>query len=124
MRVTFTVGTVRVEAELNESTTAKKIAAALPLEAVGSYWGEEFYFAIPVKSGYEADAREVVEPGTVAFWVEGSCLCLFWGLTPASRGGECRAASKVNVVGRVADVSVLRSIRDRRVRVELADDSG
>jgi len=31
----------------------------------------------------------------------GSCLCVFWGPTPASRGGECRAASKVNVVGQV-----------------------
>lgn len=117
--VTFTIGDVEIEAEFDDTETARKIMAALPFEASGSYWGEEFYFAAPVEAGYDATAREVVEPGTVAFWVEGSCLCLFWGPTPVSRAGECRAASKVNVVGRVTDVSALKRIKSRKVRVSL-----
>ena len=31
----------------------------------------------------------------------GSAFCIFWGHTPASRGGEIRAASPVNVFGRI-----------------------
>jgi hypothetical protein len=118
MRVHFTIGGILIEAELNDTMTAKKIAAALPLDSSGSYWGEEFYFPVPVKAPYERDATDVVDPGTVAFWVEGSCLCLFWGRTPASRDNECRAASNVNVVGRVLNVDALRGLRGRQVRVE------
>jgi hypothetical protein len=62
----------------------------------------------------------VVEPGTVAYWPEGNCLCLFWGPTPASRSQECRAASKVNLVGRVLNPEVLAKLKGRRVRVELS----
>jgi hypothetical protein len=120
MRVNFTIGATVIEAELNDSPTVKKIAAALPFDGSGNYWGDEFYFSIPVKAAYEPGATDVVEPGTVAFWVEGSCLCLFWGKTPASQGSECRAASKVNVVGRVTNVEALRGLRGRKVRVERA----
>lgn len=58
----------------------------------------EFYFKVPVKTAAESDSVEVVEPGTVAYWVQGSCLCIFWGPTPASYGDECRAASRVNLL--------------------------
>ncbi len=119
-RVHFRIGEVKVEAEFNESLTAKKILAALPIESVGDYWGGEIYFEIPVECPVEKTAREVVEPGTVAYWPEGACLCLFWGPTPASEGSECRAASKVNLVGKVLNPDVLRRLRAHRVRVEPA----
>jgi uncharacterized protein len=122
MRIRFTVGETQILGALNGGATAAKIAAALPLDANGSYWGEELYFQIPVKAGYDSDATDVVDAGTIAFWVEGSCLCLFWGPTPASRGGECRAASNVNIVGRVDDVAALRGLRGRKVRVEAVTD--
>ena len=118
--VNFIIGDAIVRSEWNDSETAKKLLAALPLETSGSYWGEEFYFSTPVKSKAEADASDVVEPGTVAFWVQGSCLCMFWGPTPASKGNECRAASKVNIVGRVLNPDVLSQLRGQKVRVELA----
>ena len=37
----------------------------------------------------------------MAYWPEGSCFCIFWGRTPASKGNEIRAASKVNVFGKI-----------------------
>jgi hypothetical protein len=117
-RVRFRVGELELQTEWNSSETARKIRDALPIEAAGSYWGGELYFAIPVKAGLEPDAREVVEPGTVAYWPEGHCLCVFWGPTPASQGSECRAASKVNVVGRVLNAAVLPQLKARRVKVE------
>lgn len=118
MRIKFTIGATEILATLNDGPTARKIAAALPIRGAGNYWGEEFYFSIPVQSACEPEASDVVEPGTVAFGVEGSCLCLFWGPTPASRGQECRAASKVNVVGNVDQAASLRSLAGRTVTVE------
>ena len=120
-KVNFKVGDVEVRAEFNSSQTARKIVDALPLEASGNYWGGELYFSIPVKTATESNAREVVEPGTVAYWPEGNCLCLFWGPTPASHGEECRAASNVNLVGRVLNPEVLPSLKGRKVRVSRSE---
>lgn len=118
------IGDIEVRSELEDSETARRIYAALPIEAAGNYWGEEFYFQIPVDAPYEADARDVVDPGTVAYWPEGRCLCVFWGPTPASQGKECRAASAVNVVGRVLNPEVLSNLKARAVRVEAAPAKG
>jgi hypothetical protein len=116
-RVNFTVGDVVVAAEFNSSETAWRILEALPLESSGSYWGGEFYFPVPVKVPAEKDAHQVVEPGTVAYWPSGACLCIFWGPTPASLSNECRAASEVNLVGRVLNPEVLPTLKGRKVRV-------
>ena len=115
--VSLNIGDVEVQCDWNDSETARRLLAALPLESAGNYWGGEFYFPVPVRAPCEKTAREVVEPGTVAYWPEGSCLCLFWGPTPASHGEECRAASRVNVVGQVRNPQVLPILKARRVRV-------
>lgn len=116
-QVNFSVGDIEVVSAFNDSDTARLIVEALPIEAAGNYWGGEFYFPIPVKAPSEKTAREVVEAGTVAYWPEGACLCIFWGPTPASKGGECRAASRVNLVGRVLNPEVLPRLKDRHVKV-------
>ncbi len=118
--VHFVIGDVTIEAELRDTPTAREILDALPIEANGSYWGSEFYFGVPVDSAPEPDATDVVDPGTVAFWTVGNCLCLFWGPTPASEGDECRAASGVNIVGEVINKADLPRLRGRSVRVEPA----
>ena len=102
-RIRITAGKVSVEAELNDSDTANMIWDALPIEKRGSTWGNEIYFSIPVKAEEEAGASEVVEEGDIAYWPPGSAFCIFFGPTPASRGNEVRAASPVNVVGRILD---------------------
>jgi uncharacterized protein len=117
--VIFSVGDIQVESDFGDSATARRILEALPIEASGNYWGGEFYFPIPVKAPLEKTAQEVVEPGTVAYWPQGACLCVFWGPTPASEGHECRAASPVNLVGRVLNPEVLPRLKGRRVRVSL-----
>src|ERR1051325_10007130 len=117
-QVQFTIGGNNVIAEFDNTPTAQAILKALPFEGSGSYWGGEFYFSIPIKAKADSTAREVVEPGTVAFWVEGSCLCLFWGATPVSKSGECRAASAVNIVGRVLNPEILPSLKGRNVSVD------
>lgn len=115
--VNFLVGDIEVRSEWNDSETSRKIREALPLEARGNYWGGEIYFEIPVQASQESGARDVVDPGTVAYWPAGRCLCIFWGVTPASHGNECRAASEVNIVGRVLNPEVLPRLRANDVRV-------
>ncbi len=91
--------TVQMEAELNDSNTAAMIWDALPLNAVASTWGDEIYFAIPVKTGPE-NAVSVVQEGDLAYWPEGNCFCIFFGKTPASTANEIKPASPVNLIGR------------------------
>ncbi|OGP76911.1 MAG: hypothetical protein A2W09_02470 [Deltaproteobacteria bacterium RBG_16_50_11] len=104
---------LEVEAELNESKTAELIWEALPIEGKVNLWGEEIYFSIPVKAGLEKGAREVVSAGELGYWPTGHAFCIFFGPTPASHGDEIRAASAVNVIGKVlSDPKVFRKVKD------------
>jgi hypothetical protein len=100
-RIRITAGKVEVEAELNDSRTAGMVAEALPIKARGNRWGEEIYFEIPVEADLEAGARDVLEAGELGYWPSGNAFCIFFGPTPASRGDEIRAASAVNIIGKV-----------------------
>jgi hypothetical protein len=112
-RIKILVGDLNVEAELNDSKTAQLIWEALPIEARGNTWGEEIYFAIPVRTGLEQGSREVVSSGELGYWPTGHAFCIFFGPTPASRGNEIRAASAVNVIGKVSgDPKVFLKVKD------------
>ena len=89
--------------------TVRALDTALPLSGEASRWGDELYFRTDVDVGPE-NAREAVEPGTIAYWPAGNALCLYWGPTPASGGEEPRAASPVNLVARVADYEPLSAV--------------
>ena len=78
-----------VIANFLEKPSVKQLVAVLPSEALAQTWGEEVYFELPVQMALEPDARQVVEPGTVCFWVQGSSLALPFGPTPASTGEDC-----------------------------------
>ncbi len=109
--ISIKAGTVQVQAELNNTRTARSLFGILPLKATANTWGDEIYFDFPLNMEIE-DGREVVEMGDVAYWPDGPCLCLFFGRTPASRGHEIRAASPVTILGRiVGDPKVLKSVR-------------
>jgi hypothetical protein len=113
MKIRILIGELKVEAELNDSKTAQVIWEALPIEGKGNLWGEEIYFSIPVKTGSEKGAREVVLAGELGYWPPGNAFCIFFGPTPASRGDEIRAASAVNVIGKVlSDPKVFLKVKD------------
>ncbi len=104
---------LKVEAELNASKTAQLIWEALPIEERANLWGEEIYFAIPVKAGLEQGSREVVSEGELGYWPTGHAFCIFFGPTPASQGDEIRAASAVNIIGKVlSDPKVFLKVKD------------
>jgi hypothetical protein len=94
-------GALVVPARLDLSQTARKVAAALPFQGEAGCWGAELYFEIPVVARLAPDARDLMESGEIGYWPPGKALCVFWGKTPSSRGSEIRAASPVNVIGRV-----------------------
>lgn len=101
-----------VTATLRDTPSTRKLTAVLPAESFANTWGDEVYFSLPMTADLEADARQVVDAGTVCFWVEGNCLALPFGPTPISEGSECRLASTCNILGKlVSDPASLSSIR-------------
>jgi hypothetical protein len=124
LRITVTSdsGEISLAADWTDDAprTRDAIADALPLEGDAAKWGDELYFSIPVDVDAE-NARAAVEVGTVAYWPQGNALCLFWGPTPASVDGTPRAASPVNVVAGIDEVSDLAALESgAHVRVERA----
>jgi hypothetical protein len=118
----MTVGSVTLEAELLETPTADAIYAKLPFNAVASTWGDEVYFPTPVHVRKEANAKDVVEAGELAFWVEGDSIAIGFGPTPVSRGKEIRLAARTNIWGKaLGPVRPLHQVKDGDfIRVEKA----
>lgn len=97
---TSSTGPVQVTITDENPKTAEAIYNALPIKGRANTWGDEIYFSIPVDASQE-NGKEVVELGDIAYWPPGKAFCIFFGRTPASRGDEIRAASAVNVFGRI-----------------------
>lgn len=120
--IRITAGKVVADAVLNDSPTATKVWDALPIESRGSTWGDEIYFSIPVDAPQEKGARDLVSVGELGYWPPGTAFCIFYGRTPASTDDRPRAASAVNIIGRVVgDATVFRAVSSgARVRLERA----
>ncbi len=112
---------VEVTASLLDTETSRALLAALPCESRASTWGEEVYFALPVKAKLEPGATQVVDAGTVCFWVEGSSLALPFGPTPISEAEECRLVTAVNILGKIEGdaQALLRVHAGDKVKVSL-----
>jgi len=120
--IRITAGKVVADAVLNDSPTATKIWEVLPIEARGSTWGDEIYFSIPVDAAQEKGARDLVSVGELGYWPPGTAFCIFYGRTPASTDDRPRAASPVNIIGKVVgDATAFRAVSSgARVRLERA----
>lgn len=112
-RIRIRSGKVQATALLDDSPTSQAIWEALPIEGRANRWGDEIYFGIPVSQGLSDDARDVAEIGELGYWPPGRAFCIFFGPTPASHGDEIRAASPVNIFGKVeGDVAAFKKVRD------------
>jgi hypothetical protein len=122
-KIKIKAGNLESGAVLNDSPTARKIWEALPIEARANTWGDEIYFAIPVKAPLEKTAQELVEVGDLGYWPSGNAFCIFFGPTPLSQGNEVRPASAVNIIGRIpGDAKIFKKVPSgAKVRIESAE---
>jgi hypothetical protein len=106
--------------ELHDTPTANLIWKVLPIHGQARRWGEEVYFPIPVHTGLDSTARDVVNRGDIGYWPQGPALCIFFGPTPASHGDEIRPASAVNLVGTIqGDLMIFKDVQEgMTVRLE------
>jgi len=102
-----------VRGELVENNTAKEIAAALPIQASPSFWGDEIYFEIPVDIVENEQPETKLEAGDLAYWPDGNAFCIFFGPTPGSTGSEPKPASPVTVIGELLEDPELLKDLDR-----------
>jgi len=118
--IKITCGDISLQAELNETPTAQKMWANLPIEGQANTWGDEVYFKIPVQAVQESGARAEVEVGELGYWPMGSAFCIFFGPTPVSTDQRPRAYSPVNILGRVTgDATLFRAVKSGDlVRIE------
>lgn len=107
MKLLLKASRVSLTLELRDTPTSKSVYQAAPFEARAQTWGEEVYFTTPVSAQLEADARQVVEPGTVCFWTQGDALALPWGRTPISTDARPKLANPCNVLGRIQEDAAL-----------------
>ena len=97
------VGNIKAELSFEENpNTSRAILDSLPLRYKISKWGDEIYFQIPLDL-VEENSKQEVEIGDLGYWPQGKCFCIFFGKTPISKGNKPKAASPVNVFGRILD---------------------
>ena len=121
MKLVIKSGSLRLAVDLKDTPTSRALFDAAPFEARAQTWGEEVYFETPVSAKLEADAKQVVEPGTVCFWTQGDALALPFGRTPISTDDKPKLANPCNVLGSMKDFALLKKIKSGdKVRVEKA----
>ena len=119
------IGPISLVAELLDTPTAKEILKHVPFTSSANTWGDEVYFNTPITTSEEADAKDIIDAGELAFWAEGSCIAVGFGPTPISQGNEIRLAAKTNIWGRaLTDVKLLSKVKDGdQVSVAVFDES-
>ena len=110
-KIIFKTSRLNFLGELNNCETSQKIYANLPFTSKICLWQEEIYFKTPLKVKAK-DLTLDVEVGDIAYWPEGSCLCIFLGKTPLSKDDKPVPASEVEILGKVfAQKQILKDIK-------------
>lgn len=122
-KLIMNIGGITIEAQLLNTPTAQAVYEKLPFSSEARIWGEEVYFKAPVSVDLESEAKDIVETGEIAFWVEGSCIAIGFGPTPISQGSEIRLAARTNIWAKALDdVRRLRAVKDGD-RIEVSASS-
>ena len=101
--------------KLRSTNTANAIKNILPFKSIVKTWGDEIYFEIPIEKNLdlESNAKDVIDLGEVAYWIDGKCIAIGYGKTPISQNNEIRLAAKTNIWGdAVINIKELNKIKD------------
>lgn len=110
--ISISIGSVVIDIETLDTPTAAEVIRHIPFTSTAQTWGEEVYFSAPAEVAKEADARDVVEAGEIAYWTEGKCIAIGYGRTPVSRANEIRLATTTNIWAKaLTDVKSLSGVR-------------
>ena len=101
--------------KLRSTPTANAIKSILPCKSIIQTWGEEIYFEIPTQKYLSLDntAKDVINLGEIAYWIEGKCIAIGYGRTPISHNNEIRLAAKTNIWGDAKlNIKKLKNVKD------------
>lgn len=111
-KVRIEIEEIILEATIGDNSTGETIVDALPLEGTVNTWGEEIYFYFDVSIPLAENSRDTLEVGELGYWPSGPAFCIFFGPTPVSTDHQPRAASPVNVFGKIdTDIDALRQVK-------------
>ena len=104
-----------INIKLRSNKTASAIKNILPFKSIVKTWGEEIYFEIPIEESLdlEKDAKDIINIGEIAYWIEGKCIAIGYGKTPISKGNEIKLAARTNIWGdALLNIKELNKIKD------------
>lgn len=104
-----------INIKLRSTNTANVIKNNLPFKSIVKTWGEEIYFETPIEENLdlENDAKDIINIGEIAYWIEGKCIAIGYGKTPISKGNEIKLAARTNIWGDAnLNVEKLKNIKD------------
>ena len=114
------VNTKTINLRLLDTKTAYIISKSQEFSSLVSTWGDEIYFKTPIKGiKLEKDARDTMDFGEIAYWVEGNSIAIGFGKTPATINNEIRLVTKVNIWAKFDtknySVNFFKSIQERSI---------
>ena len=102
--------------ELNNTDTAKKIYNSCPIRSITNTWGNEIYFETAIKVTKDKTAKDIINLGEIAYWVEGSSIAIGFGATPLSKADEIRLVTKANIIGKTkSNLSLLGMVNSGEI---------
>ena len=102
--------------ELNNTDTAKKIYNSCPIRSITNIWGNEIYFETAIKVTKDKTAKDIINLGEIAYWVEGSSIAIGFGATPISKADEIRLVTKANIIGKTkSNLSLLGMVNSGEI---------
>jgi hypothetical protein len=107
---------ISILVNLHNTKNAALICKSCPIKSIVNTWGNEIYFETKVNTIKDRTAKDIINKGEIAFWVEGSSIAIGFGPTPISHDSEIRLITKVNIIGETSsDLSLLSMVNSGEI---------
>lgn len=107
-------GGIELVCDLRDTPTVETLWMLLPISGRAARRGGAFYVHVPaMMADVEDDARDRMEVGEIAYWLDEQAIVVFFGPNPLSADEEPRAYAPLNVLGKVrGDARALARLGD------------